>query len=97
MTIADPLRVSQYVFGTKTARFHVCTKCGVAPVVTSDIDGNTYAVVSVNAFQGVDRALLKRASATFDAEDEKSRLARRKRNWIPSVRFTTKASPSAAA
>jgi hypothetical protein len=96
VTITDPLRVSQYVFGTKTARFHICTKCGVAPVVTSDIDGKTYAVVSVNAFKGVDRALLKHASATFEAEDENSRLARRKRNWIPSVQFTTKASPPVA-
>lgn len=87
VTIADQTRVSPYAFGTKTARFHVCTTCGVVPVVTSDIEGKTYAVVSVNAFRGVDRALLKLAPATFDAEDEPSRLARRKRNWIPSVRF----------
>jgi hypothetical protein len=58
------------------------------PVATSEIDGKLYAVVSVNAFQGVDRALLKHASATFDAEDEQSRLARRKRNWIPNVQFS---------
>jgi hypothetical protein len=82
------MNVSRYHFGTKTAQFHICTKCGVVPIVTSEIDGKTYAVVSVNAFQGVDRSLLKRASATFDAENEQSRLARRKRNWIPSVRFS---------
>jgi hypothetical protein len=88
VVIADPTNVSRYVFGTKTAQFHICAKCGVVPVVTSEIDGKTYAVVSVNALQGVDRSLLKRASATFDTENEKSRLARRKRNWIPTVRFT---------
>lgn len=87
VAIADEARVSLYTFGTKTAKFHVCTNCGVVPVVTSDIDGKTYAVVSVNAFHGVDRALLRHASSAFDAEDERSRLARRKRNWIPSVRF----------
>lgn len=86
-SIADPANVSRYVFGTKTALFHICAKCGVVPVVTSEIDGRTYAVVNVNAFQGVDRALLKPASATFDAEDERSRLARRKRHWIPTVQF----------
>ena len=69
-------------------QFHICAKCGVVPVVTSEIDGTTYAVVSVNAFQGLDRSLLKHASATFDAEDEQSRLVRRKRNWIPSVQFS---------
>jgi len=88
ISIADPANVSRYVFGTKTAQFHICTKCGVVPVVTSEIDGNPYAVVSVNAFQGVNRSVLKPASATFDAEDEPSRLARRKRNWIPNVQFS---------
>jgi hypothetical protein len=88
VAITDPAHVSRYAFGTKTARFHICTQCGVVPVVTSDIDGKTYAVVSVNAFQGINRSLLKHASASFDAEDEQSRLARRKRNWIPSVQFT---------
>jgi hypothetical protein len=87
VAIADTASVSRYAFGTKTAQFHICTKCGVVPVVTSEIDGKTYAVVSVNAFQGISRSLLKHASATFDAEDEQSRLARRKRNWIPSVQF----------
>jgi hypothetical protein len=72
----------------KTAQFHICTRCGVVPVATSEIDGNTYAVVSVNAFQGIDRSRLRLASAAFDAEDEQSRLARRKRNWIASVHFS---------
>jgi hypothetical protein len=88
VSVADPANVSRYVFGTKTARFHVCTNCGVVPVVTSDIDGKVYAVVSVNALDGVDRSLLKHASATFDLEDERSRLARRKRNWISNVQFS---------
>ncbi len=88
VSVADPANVSRYVFGTETAQFHICTRCGVVPVVTSEIDGNTYAVVSVNAFQGFDRSRLRLASAIFDAEDEQSRLARRKRNWIPSVNFS---------
>jgi hypothetical protein len=88
VSVGEAANVSRYVFGTKTAQFHICTSCGVVPVVTSDIDGKTYAVVSVNAFQGVDRSRLTLAPATFDAEDEQSRLARRKRNWIPNVHFS---------
>ena len=88
VAVADPGSVSRYVFGTKTAQFHICAKCGVVPLVTSEIDGTIYAVVSVNALQSVDGNLLKHASATFDAEDEQSRLARRKRNWIPRVTFS---------
>jgi hypothetical protein len=87
VSIEEPKLVSKYAFGTRTADFHVCARCGIVPVVTSRIDGHLYAVVSVNAFEGVDPALLKRASASFDSEGEEKRLARRKRNWIADVRF----------
>lgn len=85
--VKDSARVSRYAFGTGTAEFHVCAQCGAVPVVTSRIDGHLYAVVSVNAFEGVDESLLRRASASFDGEGKDSRLARRKRNWIADVRF----------
>jgi hypothetical protein len=87
VAVDDPSLVSKYSFGTKTAQFHICARCGVVPIVTSAIEGHTYAVVSVNAFEGVDQALLKRASASFEAEDEKARLSRRKKNWIANVEF----------
>jgi hypothetical protein len=83
--IRDPARRSRYTFGTKTAEFHVCCNCGAVPVVTSQIDGTTYAVVNVNAFEGVDSSLVTRVPANFDGEDGKVRLARRKRNWIGRV------------
>ncbi|MBG9388625.1 GFA family protein [Caenimonas aquaedulcis] len=86
--VSHPERVSRYAFGTKTATFHICSECGVVPVVTSEIDGKLYAVVSVHAFEGVDPALLRHAPASFDGEDEASRLARRARNWIGDVRYT---------
>jgi hypothetical protein len=57
------------------------------PVVTSQIDGRLYAVVSVNAFEGVDLTRIRRAPASFDGEGTDSRLARRKRNWIADVEF----------
>jgi len=56
-------------------------------LVTSEIDDHLYAVVSVNAFEGVDRSLLRSAAANFDGESEAVRLARRKRKWIPNVRY----------
>jgi hypothetical protein len=87
VTVNDPSLVSKYAFGTKTAQFHICSKCGVVPVVTSRIDGRLYAVVSVNAFEGVEPSLLRRASATFEGEGEGDRLARRKRNWIANVEY----------
>jgi hypothetical protein len=85
--VRQPSRVSRYTFGTKTAWFHVCTSCGIVPVVTSRIDGRLYAVVGVNAFEGVEPSRLRRTSATFEEETEDARLARRKRNWIGDVEY----------
>ena len=90
-----PLRVAQrdagevtaYRFGTETADFHVCRRCGVAPVVTSTIDGRVHAVANVNAFVDVDPGLLQHAAVSFDGEDAGDRLARRQRHWIGEVVF----------
>jgi len=56
-------------------------------VVTSSIDGRTYAVVSVNALENVDAGQLDRGGANFEGEAVDSRLARRERNWIGAVQF----------
>ena len=87
VAIEDPALVSRYEFGSKTATFHVCARCGIVPVVTSDLDGRTYAVVNVKAFENVDPAMLKPGPVSFDGEGVESRLARRKRNWIAEVKF----------
>ena len=84
--VKEPSRVSKYAFGTGTAEFHICTRCGAVPVVTSEIDDHLYAVVSVNAFEDVDSSLLQRTSANFASEQKGDRLARRKRNWIANVK-----------
>jgi len=86
--VLDGSLVTRYRFGTETAEFHICSRCGIVPLVTSRIDDRLYAVVSVNAFEGVDPARLKRSPASFDGEGEASRLARRKRNWIAKVDWT---------
>jgi hypothetical protein len=88
VAVKEPALVSKYQFGTRTAEFHVCGRCGIVPVVTSRIDGRLYAVVSVNAFDGVNPALLDRSPANFEGEGTDSRLERRKRNWIADVKWT---------
>ena len=85
--IKEPSLVAAYAFGTETAEFSVCSRCGTVPLVTSRIEGRLYAVVSVNAFEGVEPSLLRRTSATFESESEQTRLARRKRNWIAHVEY----------
>jgi hypothetical protein len=83
--ISDIGAVARYAFGTETAEFLVCARCGVAPLVTSQIEGVTYAVVNVNSFDNVDRARLRVEAASFDGEDVQARLARRRGKWIADV------------
>jgi hypothetical protein len=85
VVVRDTSAVSRYAFGTGTATFLVCATCGSVPIVTSDIDGRTYAVVNVNTLENVDPAWLVRAPASFGSETLDARLARRQRNWIADV------------
>jgi len=87
--IREPALASRYAFGTKTAEFHVCARCGVVPVVTSAIGGRLYAVVNVNTFDEAAAARVHYSPATFEGENETDRLARRERNWIADVSFHT--------
>lgn len=87
VAIGDVSLVSKYAFGTRTATFHVCARCGSVPLVTCEIAGHLYAVVNVNVLENVDQASLRRAGASFEGEAVEARLARRKRNWIADVRI----------
>ena len=87
--IADLLAVTKYTFGTETADFFVCSRCGVLSFVTSKIDSHEYAVVNVNTFETIDFSQLKSTVTNFNGETTESRLARRKRTWTPKVSIST--------
>ena len=87
VTVNEPALLSSYEFGTRTAQFQVCSRCGIVPIVTCRLDGRLHAVVSVNAFEDVARSLLRPVPASFDEESVAARLARRKRAWIADVDF----------
>lgn len=91
--LAEPAQVSPYRFGTGTADFQLCTRCGGVPVVTSRIEGRLHAVVSVPALDDLDPALLRLAPASFGEEDVEQRLARRARGWIADVAFIAGPAP----
>lgn len=87
VSIKERSDVSVYAFGTETAQFHVCRRCGVVPVVTCELDERLYAVVNVNTFNTGSAVNLQRSATTFEDEDVASRLARRKQNWISDVQI----------
>lgn len=86
--ITEAGMVTRYAFGTETAHFLVCARCGVAPVVTSEIEGTMYAVVNVNAFDNVESSHIRIQPASFEGEEVASRLERRRHNWIADVVLT---------
>jgi hypothetical protein len=87
VTVGHASQVSKYAFGTRTAVFHVCSRCGAVPLVTSKIANRLYAVVNVNVLENIDPSRLARAAVAFGNEDVETRLVRRARNWIGDVRF----------
>ena len=83
--VADEGRLSRYRFGTGTAEFFVCGRCGGVPFAVSEIEDNLFAVVNVLTFD--DSAAMDFDVTTTDFDDESldDRLRRRSRNWIPDV------------
>jgi len=83
LAIAEEGRTRRYRFGSKTADFHVCTNCGVIPIVSSRIEGRRYAVFNANTFAALDRSRFVETATDFEGESIENRLARRRRNWTP--------------
>lgn len=87
LNVRDASQLSRYTFGTHTASFLICTRCGVAAAVLCEVEGTLHAVVNVQTLEGVDAARLHPVAASFGTEDAASRLQRRQRNWIGRVTY----------
>ena len=89
VVVNDDASVCRYHFGTQSADFYVCSRCGAVPFVVSNIDDVDYAVVNTNTFQERDKLTFDRNPTDFEGEDTGTRLGRRKRNWIPDVHISS--------
>lgn len=78
-----------YRFGTGTADFLFCSRCGMTPLVTCRIDGREYAVVNVNTFDEIEDPGfdLDLSDSDFEGESLDERLARRAARWIGTVEW----------
>lgn len=78
--------VNRYEFGHKTAKFLVCSRCGVMVTAISEIDAHLYAVLNANVLSpplAVDKCSVP--TTDYEAEDISVRLDRRKERWIANV------------
>lgn len=82
-----PLR---YRFGTETAEFLVCSRCGITFAALDGNSGAARAVVNVNTLDPRDDLALDHSDSDFEGETTAARLQRRARRWIGKVRIETR-------
>lgn len=79
--IVEPQYLQKYRFGLRTADFYICRTCGAyLGAVLSDVDG----IWSTLNLRLTDLAV-EEQGASYGAEDAFSRIARRKRDWTPTI------------
>ncbi|HET7879607.1 MAG TPA: hypothetical protein VFL55_01900 [Acetobacteraceae bacterium] len=82
---SDGSLVERYRFGSRTADYLLCRRCGVYVGALCDTASGLRAVVNVNCLD--DRAAFTQppAAPDYDGETTESRLERRAANWMPAV------------
>lgn len=85
ITVLYASMLQRYEFGTRTAEFLRCGKCGVLVVATAQADGQRIAVLNVNTLDDAAAMPFVVGDTDFDDEEVGSRLERRARNWIQNV------------
>ncbi len=82
---ADWSQVEHYRFGSRTADYLVCRRCGVYIGAVCETAAGTRAVVNTNCLE--DRAAFAQEPVRpdYDGEATEARLARRAANWMPAV------------
>jgi hypothetical protein len=81
----DLLLVEKYRFGSRTADYVVCRRCGIYIAAVCETSAGTRAVVNINCL--VDRASFSQVPAVsdYDGETTAERLSRRAARWMPAV------------
>jgi hypothetical protein len=95
-TVADPAGlfeasaddwalVEPYRFGSKSADYLVCRRCGIYVAAICATTAGQRAVVNVNCLD--DRASFTQSpnATDYDGETTEARLARRASNWMPAL------------
>jgi hypothetical protein len=77
--------VEPYRFGSRSADFLVCRRCGVYIGAVGTTEGGSWMVINTNSL--TDRALFTGSAAPVDhgGEATEDRMARRITNWTPAI------------
>ncbi|MCC6709942.1 MAG: hypothetical protein IT492_20490 [Gammaproteobacteria bacterium] len=83
LCIDNEAAVLPYRFGTASADFLVCRRCGILTLTRCEFEDALRTVVNANTFDNLALTQCARINTDFEAEDLEQRLARRRRNWSP--------------
>jgi hypothetical protein len=83
ITAADWSLVEKYRFGSRTADYILCRRCGVYVGAVCETSSGLRAVINTNCLS--DRAAFTQppAAPDYDGEPAEARLERRATNWMP--------------
>jgi hypothetical protein len=83
VTVADWSLAEKYRFGSRTADYVLCRRCGVYVGAVCETNSGLRAVINTNCLD--DRAAFTQppAAPNYDGEAAEARLARRATNWMP--------------
>ena len=77
--------VERYRFGSRTADYLLCRRCGVYVGAVCETSSRLRAVVNVNCLDDRDAFTQQPAAPDYDGEATDARLGRRSSNWMPAV------------
>ena len=77
--------VEPYRFGSRTADYLVCRRCGVYIGAVCETVVGTRAVINTNSLVDGGAFTAEPARPDYDGEETTARLARRAANWTPAV------------
>ena len=84
-TLYDPGALLRYRFGTRTADFLVCARCGTYVGAVMDDGGRRYGIVNLNSSDTRADLALTPQAMDYSGEDPPARRARRAARWTPVV------------
>jgi hypothetical protein len=82
---ADWALVERYRFGSRTADYLLCRQCGVYVGAVCETAAGQRAVINTRCLADRDAFVREAAHPDYDGEVVEARLARRARNWMPTV------------
>jgi hypothetical protein len=85
ISAADWSLVELYRFGSKTADYILCRRCGVYVGAVCETAEGLRAVINVNALDERAAFTAEPVATNYDGETAEARLARRAERWMPAM------------